>query len=308
MKMKLSNILYTCTEDNWIPRWLSGKDLPAIQETQETWVQSLGQEDTLRGKWHPTLVFLLEKSHGQRSLEGYRPWGHKRVEPDLSTHEQRTILIPKLTKKYYNFTDMIPSLKILDFNSKGILQLYPLWNPIIIAGGGKKKRSRCQNWLVWWSAYLPIVSHLLLVDLVVEGTAKPTNQRKPHGNYCNPVRNGVAGGRQFYSTTTSILQLKENINMTRLRQVRHEQMFHIKWVEGPCWKLQALLRKAMTPIMEVLGVQEKEFVRDACVVEGGKAPHPGHNPRSWTQGFIQHSALGGGVKARSRRVYSSKSN
>ena len=34
---------------------------------------------------------------------------------------------------------MIPSLKILDFNSKGILQLYPLWNPIIIAGGGKKK-------------------------------------------------------------------------------------------------------------------------------------------------------------------------
>ena len=64
----------------------------------------------------------------------------------------------------------------------------------------------------------------------------------------------------------------------------------------------------MTPIMEVLGVQEKEFVRDACVVEGGKAPHPGHNPRSWTQGFIQHSALGGGVKARSRRVYSSKSN
>ena len=139
MKMKLSNILYTCTEDNWIPRWLSGKDLPAIQETQETWVQSLGQEDTLRGKWHPTLVFLLEKSHGQRSLEGYRPWGHKRVEPDLSTHEQRTILIPKLTEKYYNFTDMIPSLKILDFNSKGILQLYPLWNPIIIAGGGKKK-------------------------------------------------------------------------------------------------------------------------------------------------------------------------
>ena len=26
MKMELSNILYTCTEDNWIPRWLSGKE------------------------------------------------------------------------------------------------------------------------------------------------------------------------------------------------------------------------------------------------------------------------------------------
>lgn len=32
----------------------------------------------------------------------------------------------------------------------------------------------------------------------------------------------------------------------------------------------------MTPLMEVIGVQEKELVRDSCVVEGGKAPHPGH--------------------------------
>ena len=26
-------------------------------------------------KWQPTLVFLPGKYHGQRSLEGYRPWG-----------------------------------------------------------------------------------------------------------------------------------------------------------------------------------------------------------------------------------------
>lgn len=32
----------------------------------------------------------------------------------------------------------------------------------------------------------------------------------------------------------------------------------------------------MTPLMEVIGVREKELVRDSCVVEGGKAPHPGH--------------------------------
>ena len=30
-----------------------------------------------RRKWQPTLVFLPEKSHGQRSLEGYSPWGCK---------------------------------------------------------------------------------------------------------------------------------------------------------------------------------------------------------------------------------------
>ena len=43
--------------------------------------RSLGQEDPLeiswRTKWQPTLVILPGKSHGQRSLVGYSPWGHK---------------------------------------------------------------------------------------------------------------------------------------------------------------------------------------------------------------------------------------
>ena len=30
-----------------------------------------------RRKWQPTPVFLLGKFHGQRSLVGYNPWGHK---------------------------------------------------------------------------------------------------------------------------------------------------------------------------------------------------------------------------------------
>ena len=30
-----------------------------------------------RRKWQPTPVFLPGKFHGQRSLAGYRPWGHK---------------------------------------------------------------------------------------------------------------------------------------------------------------------------------------------------------------------------------------
>ena len=32
-----------------------------------------------RRKWQPTLVFLTGKSHGQRSLGGYSPWGHKEL-------------------------------------------------------------------------------------------------------------------------------------------------------------------------------------------------------------------------------------
>ena len=30
-----------------------------------------------RRKWQPTPVFLPGESHGQRSLVGYSPWGHK---------------------------------------------------------------------------------------------------------------------------------------------------------------------------------------------------------------------------------------
>ena len=50
------------------------KNLAAIRETR---VQSLGQEDPLGREWQPTPVFLPGEFHGQRSLAGYSPWGHK---------------------------------------------------------------------------------------------------------------------------------------------------------------------------------------------------------------------------------------
>ena len=51
------------------------KNPPAMKET---WVQSLGWEDPLEeGTANPLLYSCLENPHGQRSLEGYNPWGHK---------------------------------------------------------------------------------------------------------------------------------------------------------------------------------------------------------------------------------------
>ena len=50
------------------------KRLPAMQET---WVRSLGQEDPLEKEMATTPVFLPGESHGQRSLAGYSPRGHK---------------------------------------------------------------------------------------------------------------------------------------------------------------------------------------------------------------------------------------
>ena len=49
------------------------KNLPVMWETR---VQSLGREEPLE-KGMGTPVFLLGKFHGQRSLEGYSPWGCK---------------------------------------------------------------------------------------------------------------------------------------------------------------------------------------------------------------------------------------
>ena len=43
-----------------------------------------------RRAWQPTPVFLPGESHGQRSLVGYSPWGHKRVRRDLVASQQRT--------------------------------------------------------------------------------------------------------------------------------------------------------------------------------------------------------------------------
>ena len=37
-------------------------------------------------KWQPTAVFLPGGSHGQRSLVGYSPWGHKELVTTEYTH------------------------------------------------------------------------------------------------------------------------------------------------------------------------------------------------------------------------------
>ena len=48
-----------------------------MQETEETQLPFLSQEDPWRRKWQPALVFLPGKSHGQSSLVGYSSQGCK---------------------------------------------------------------------------------------------------------------------------------------------------------------------------------------------------------------------------------------
>ena len=56
-----------------------------------------------RRKCQPTPVFLPGKSHEQRRLAGYSPWGHKRVGHDLMTKQQQqnsTLKMQKIKKAF----------------------------------------------------------------------------------------------------------------------------------------------------------------------------------------------------------------
>ena len=52
------------------------KNLPAMKEIQfDPWIGKIPWRR--KWQWQPTPVFLPGEFHGQRSLVGYRPWGHK---------------------------------------------------------------------------------------------------------------------------------------------------------------------------------------------------------------------------------------
>ena len=62
------------------------KSMPAMQVTQEMWVQSLGWEDPLEEEMATHSSILAWESHGQRSLVGYSPWGCKELDTTEHTH------------------------------------------------------------------------------------------------------------------------------------------------------------------------------------------------------------------------------
>ena len=65
-----------------LPWWLSSKESTCLHR-RHGFSPRIGKIPWRR-KWQPTPVLLLGESHGQRSLTGYSPWGHK----GLDTTEQ----------------------------------------------------------------------------------------------------------------------------------------------------------------------------------------------------------------------------
>ena len=67
-----------CTQILGLPRRLSGKEFTGQcrrhrRRKFDSWVRKM----LWRKKWKPIPVFLPGKFHGQRSLAGCSPWGHK---------------------------------------------------------------------------------------------------------------------------------------------------------------------------------------------------------------------------------------
>ena len=61
-----------CTQGSWWLRWWR-VHLQCRRPGFNVWIGKI----TCRKEWQPTPVFLPREFHGQRSLAGYSPWGHK---------------------------------------------------------------------------------------------------------------------------------------------------------------------------------------------------------------------------------------
>ena len=98
------------------------KNLPAMRET---WVRSLGWEDPLEGSWQPTPVFSPGESHGQRSLVGYSPWGHK--ESDMT--EQLSTTHMNLVAPWHVGSSWTRDRTHVSFTGRWILYHWATWEP-----------------------------------------------------------------------------------------------------------------------------------------------------------------------------------
>ena len=88
------------TTDLWgFPSGLDGKE-PACDVGNLGSVPGSGRS-LGEGNGNPLQYSCLEKSHGQRSLVGYSPRGHK--ESEKTKQLTRTYIRPQLSKQYYLF-------------------------------------------------------------------------------------------------------------------------------------------------------------------------------------------------------------
>ena len=89
-------------------RWLSGKEAACrCRRRRKGGFNPSVRKIPLSGKWQPTPVFLPGQFHGQSSLVGYSPWGHK--ESDMTVTQQQQ-LPTMITDSYVRSVNIFHSL------------------------------------------------------------------------------------------------------------------------------------------------------------------------------------------------------
>ena len=99
------------TQPLGIPGWLSSKEstCQCRRCRFDPWVRKI----PWRRKWWPIPVFLLGKSHGQRSLEGCSPWGPKEVDTaSLPTQKHSIALLCSSGTVFREFAVIIQSVSL----------------------------------------------------------------------------------------------------------------------------------------------------------------------------------------------------
>ena len=131
--------------------WLSGKESACqCRNHRRCGFDSWVRESPWGRKWQPTALFLQEESHGQRSLVGCSPWGHKESETTewLSTHA-----CIQLFKK-----EILPIFNNMD----GLGGHYVKWNK-------SEKAKYCMISLICWSQKIRLTGEYNKKRLTDEG-------------------------------------------------------------------------------------------------------------------------------------------
>ena len=87
-RIKVKASIFKHPYSDTVPKWHNGRESTCQfrrckRQGFNPWVRKIPWSR----KWQPILAFLPRKSHGQRSLVGYSPGGHK--ESDMTEHKKR---------------------------------------------------------------------------------------------------------------------------------------------------------------------------------------------------------------------------
>ena len=145
-----------------LPRWLSGKEstCQCRRRRFNPWVRKIAW----RRKWLPTAVFVPGKSHEQRSLADYSPWGHKRVghgwvsEQQQAASKSASCMNESVTEWPGSHSlEVSPHPSQVHLFSSAQIHLSPHshWAPSLhracLGLGTKHERmSQCLSRIIWW--------------------------------------------------------------------------------------------------------------------------------------------------------------